>query len=219
MSPSPNDTDNDRHGIVTRSAGLMNPNHYLAVSISYLFKNRHGWPKDAAIGKTVVSSSMIDRVASRHRAQPDRSPSGLQMVRGWTHRRLIGFGGEESAGASFLRLDGTVWTTDKDGIVPGLLAAEITAKAGRDPGELYRDLTREFGSPCLSANRCAGERRAKAHPCEAVAGSNQGDPARGGADHRKTHRGARQRRANRRPQSDHRRRMVRRAAFGHRGSL
>jgi phosphoglucomutase len=142
-----NDTDNDRHGIVTPSAGLMNPNHYLATAISYLFRNRGGWPKDAAIGKTVVSSAMIDRVAKGIGRKLIEVPVGFKWFVEGLIDGSIGFGGEESAGASFLRLDGTVWTTDKDGIVPGLLAAEITAKAGRDPGELYRDLTREFGAP------------------------------------------------------------------------
>jgi phosphoglucomutase len=141
------DTDHDRHGIVARSAGLMNPNHYLAVAISYLFTHRPEWRTDAGIGKTVVSSSMIDRVAARLGRKLVEVPVGFK----WFVDRLIGgslgFGGEESAGASFLRRDGTVWTTDKDGIVPGLLAAEMTAVTGRDPGELYRDLTREFGDP------------------------------------------------------------------------
>jgi phosphoglucomutase len=142
-----NDTDADRHGIVTRTSGLMNPNHYLAVAINYLFRNRAGWPKDAAVGKTVVSSSIIDRVAAKLGRRLVEVPVGFK----WFVEGLIGgafgFGGEESAGASFLRIDGTVWTTDKDGIIMGLLAAEITARMGRDPGALYEDLTREFGAP------------------------------------------------------------------------
>jgi phosphoglucomutase len=142
-----NDTDSDRHGIVTPSAGLMNPNHYLAVAISYLFKHRDGWPKDAAVGKTVVSSSMIDRVTAALGRRLIEVPVGFKWFVDGLIDGSIGFGGEESAGASFLRRDGTVWTTDKDGIVPGLLAAEITAQTGRDPGTLYEDLTREFGAP------------------------------------------------------------------------
>ena len=142
-----NDTDADRHGIVTPSAGLMNPNHYLAVAISYLFKNRDGWRKDAAVGKTVVSSSIIDRVTASLGRRLVEVPVGFKWFVDGLLDGSIGFGGEESAGASFLRRDGSVWTTDKDGIVPGLLAAEITAQAGRDPGALYKDLTREFGTP------------------------------------------------------------------------
>jgi phosphoglucomutase len=142
-----NDADNDRHGIVTRSTGLMNPNHYLAVSISYLFANRPGWKPDAGIGKTLVSSSLIDCVATKLGRKLVEVPVGFK----WFVNRLIqgslGFGGEESAGASFLRRDGTVWTTDKDGIIMDLLAAEMMAKTGRDPGELYRELTCELGEP------------------------------------------------------------------------
>jgi len=142
-----NDTDADRHGIVTPSAGLMNPNHYLAVAISYLFKHRDGWSIDAAVGKTVVSSSMIDRVTAALGRRLVEVPVGFKWFVDGLLDGSIGFGGEESAGASFLRRDGTVWTTDKDGIIPGLLAAEITAQTGRDPGTLYKDLTREFGAP------------------------------------------------------------------------
>jgi phosphoglucomutase len=142
-----NDTDHDRHGIVTPSAGLMNPNHYLAVAISYLFRNREGWSKDAAVGKTVVSSSMIDRVAKSLGRRLVEVPVGFKWFVDGLIGGSIGFGGEESAGASFLRRNGAVWTTDKDGIVPGLLAAEITAKTKRDPGKHYQDLTREFGAP------------------------------------------------------------------------
>ena len=142
-----NDADNDRHGIVTRSAGLMNPNHYLAVSISYLFANRPGWKPDAGIGKTLVSSSLIDRVAAKLKRKLVEVPVGFKwFVKGLLDGSL-GFGGEESAGASFLRRDGTVWSTDKDGIIMNLLAAEMMAKTGRDPGELYRELTKELGEP------------------------------------------------------------------------
>ena len=142
-----NDTDADRHGIVTRSTGLLNPNHYLAVAISYLFTHRGGWRPDAAVGKTVVSSSMIDRVAARLGRRLVEVPVGFKWFVDGLLDGALGFGGEESAGASFLRHDGTVWTTDKDGIILALLAAEMIAKTGRDPGELYRDLTHEFGDP------------------------------------------------------------------------
>jgi len=141
------DTDHDRHGIVTRSAGLMNPNHYLAVAVSYLFRNRPGWPSDAAVGKTLVSSSMIDRVAAKLGRKLVEVPVGFKWFVDGLLNSLLGFAGEESAGASFLRRDGTVWTTDKDGIIMGLLAAEMTARTGRDPSELYNELTAEFGSP------------------------------------------------------------------------
>jgi phosphoglucomutase len=142
-----NDTDADRHGIVTRSSGLMNPNHYLAVAISYLFRNRTRWRKDAAVGKTVVSSSMIDRVAANLQRKLVETPVGFKWFVDGLIDGSVGFCGEESAGGSFLRLDGTVWTTDKDGLILGLLAAEMTARQGRDPGEMYNDLTREFGTP------------------------------------------------------------------------
>jgi phosphoglucomutase len=142
-----NDPDYDRHGIVTRSAGLLNPNHYLSVAIWYLFQNRPGWPKQAAVGKTLVSSSMIDRVAA-HLGKPLREvPVGFKWFVDGLMDGSYGFGGEESAGASFLRMDGTVWTTDKDGILLNLLGAEIRAKTGRDPGEIYKELEGRFGSP------------------------------------------------------------------------
>ncbi len=142
-----NDTDFDRHGIVTPSSGLMNPNHYLSVAISYLSENRPLWPKTLGIGKTLVSSSIIDRVAVHLDREVVEVPVGFKwFVDGLLHSTIF-FGGEESAGASFLRKDGTVWSTDKDGIILTLLAAEITAKTGRDPGEYYQQLTAEFGAP------------------------------------------------------------------------
>ncbi len=141
-----NDADNDRHGIVTRS-GLMNPNHYLAVSIAYLFANRAGWKSDTGIGKTLVSSSLIDRVAAKLKRKLVEVPVGFKWFVSGLLDGSLGFGGEESAGASFLRRDGTVWSTDKDGIIMDLLAAEMMAKTGRDPSELYRDLTQELGEP------------------------------------------------------------------------
>jgi phosphoglucomutase len=139
------DTDHDRHGIVAKSVGLLNPNHYLAVAISYLFTHRPDWPTKAAVGKTVVSSSMIDRVASGMGRGLTEVPVGFKWFVDGLLDGSLGFGGEESAGASFLRRDGSAWTTDKDGIIMGLLAAEMTAVTGKDPGDLYRDLTRRYG--------------------------------------------------------------------------
>ena len=141
------DADHDRHGIVTRSAGLLPPNHYLAVAIFYLFQHRPKWRTDAAVGKTVVSSQMIDHVTAKLGRKLYEVPVGFKWFVDGLLDGSLGFGGEESAGASFVRLDGSVWTTDKDGIVPALLAAEITARMDRDPGEIYRELTREFGEP------------------------------------------------------------------------
>ena len=145
-----NDPDADRHGIVTPSTGLMNPNHYLAVAIHYLLTHRPGWPAGAAVGKTLVSSSMIDRVVQHLDRKLAEVPVGFK----WFAERLFTgsycFGGEESAGASFLRRDGTVWTTDKDGLIMGLLAAEITARTGMDPGQHYQKLAAQFGSSCYT---------------------------------------------------------------------
>jgi phosphoglucomutase len=141
------DTDHDRHGIVTPGEGLMPANHYLAVAIDYLFRNRDGWNRKAAVGKTVVSSAMIDRVTARLGRELYEVPVGFKWFVEGLLIGSLGFGGEESAGASFLRIDGTVWTTDKDGIVPALLAAEMTARSGRDPSEMYFDLTRDLGAP------------------------------------------------------------------------
>ena len=142
-----NDPDADRHGIVTPSAGLMNPNHFLAVAIHYLLTSRPGWPARAAVGKTLVSSSMIDRVVHHAGRRMAEMPVGFKWFAPGLFDGSICFGGEESAGASFLRTDGTVWTTDKDGLVMALLAAEITARTGKDPGVHYQELTAEFGTP------------------------------------------------------------------------
>lgn len=142
-----NDTDSDRHGIVTPSVGLMNPNHYLSVAIWYLFRNREGWPKTSAIGKTLVSSSMIDRVGKEIGRKVVEVPVGFKWFVSGLIDGSFGFGGEESAGASFLRRDGTAWTTDKDGIIMDLLAAEITARTGKDPGLHYKDMTERLGNP------------------------------------------------------------------------
>jgi phosphoglucomutase len=141
------DTDHDRHGIVTKGAGLLPPNHYLAVSILQLFQNRPVWAKSCAVGKTVVSSAMIDRVTAKLGRRLVEVPVGFKWFVDGLLDGSLGFGGEESAGASFLRLDGAVWTTDKDGFIPCLLSAEITARTGQDPGEIYRTLTKEFGEP------------------------------------------------------------------------
>lgn len=142
-----NDPDYDRHGIVTKSSGLLNPNHYLAVAINYLFEHRTEWPKDAIVGKTLVSSSMIDRVVAALGKELSEVPVGFKWFVDGLYEGKFGFGGEESAGASFLRKDGTVWSTDKDGIILALLAAEIIAVTGKDPGEHYSEFTEKFGSP------------------------------------------------------------------------
>ena len=141
------DTDHDRHGVVTRSAGLLNPNHYLAVAIDYLFNHRSQWSRAAGIGKTLVSSTIIDRVAADLGRRLDEVPVGFKWFVDGLLDGSLGFGGEESAGASFLRRNGGPWSTDKDGLIMGLLSAEITAKLGRDPGERYRELTEKFGDP------------------------------------------------------------------------
>lgn len=144
------DTDYDRHGIITKSSGLLPPNHYLSAAILYLFQHRPNWNKNAAVGKTLVSSRMIDRVTKKLGRKLYEVPVGFKWFVDGLLDGSLGFGGEESAGASFARLDGTVWTTDKDGIILALLSAEITAKLGRDPGELYQDLIHEFGEPAYN---------------------------------------------------------------------
>jgi phosphoglucomutase len=140
-----NDPDSDRHGIVTPSAGLMNPNHYLAVAIRYLLTHRPNWPRTAAVGKTLVSSSLIDRVVASESRTLMEVPVGFKWFAPGLFDGTCCFGGEESAGASFLRLDGSVWTTDKDGLILNLLAAEITAVTGKDPGQHYQELVAQFG--------------------------------------------------------------------------
>jgi phosphoglucomutase len=175
------DTDHDRHGVVTRSAGLMNPNHYLATAISYLFANRPDWRADAGVGKTLVSSVMIDRVAASLGRRLVEVPVGFKWFVEGLRDGSLGFGGEESAGASFLRRDGTVWTTDKDGIILGLLAAEMMARTGRDPGEIYSGLTGQFGAPVyerVDAPASPGQkaRLAKLSPEQVTAKTLAGDP-------------------------------------------
>ena len=157
-----NDPDFDRHGIVTKSAGLMNPNHYLAVAINYLFSNRQNWKADAAVGKTLVSSSMIDRVAADLGRDLQEVPVGFKWFVNGLVDGSYGFGGEESAGASFLRKDGTVWSTDKDGIILCLLACEILAVTKKDPGEHYRDLVEKFGDPVYARIDAPANREQKA---------------------------------------------------------
>ena len=176
-----NDPDFDRHGIVCPSAGLMNPNHYLAVAIHYLFQSRAGWRQDAAIGKTLVSSSMIDRVGAALGRRVAEVPVGFKWFVPGLVDGSFGFGGEESAGASFLRKDGTVWTTDKDGIILSLLAAEITAVTGKDPGQHYQALTERFGAPLyerMDAVANADQRRvlSKLSPEQVSAATLAGEP-------------------------------------------
>ncbi|MBF6057618.1 MULTISPECIES: phosphoglucomutase (alpha-D-glucose-1,6-bisphosphate-dependent) [Thiomicrorhabdus] len=157
-----NDPDVDRHGIVAPSVGLMNPNHYLAVAIQYLFTHRPDWPAQAAIGKTLVSSSMIDRVADQLNLKLNEVPVGFKWFVDGLQTGDFGFGGEESAGASFLQFDGSPWSTDKDGIIMNLLAAEMTAVTGKDPGELYKELVEQFGNPVYSRIDAPANREQKA---------------------------------------------------------
>ncbi len=176
-----NDPDSDRHGIVTRSAGLLNPNHYLAVAIQYLLTHRPRWPSHAVVGKTLVSSSMIDRVVAKLGRRLAEVPVGFKWFVPGLFDGSCCFGGEESAGASFLRHDGTVWTTDKDGPIMDLLAAEITARTGKDPGEHYQELTEEFGAPCYTRIDAAASpeqkaRLAKLSPDAVKASTLAGEP-------------------------------------------
>ncbi len=176
-----NDTDADRHGIVTPDAGLLNPNHYLAVAIDYLYRHRDGWPAGAAVGKTLVSSSMIDRVAEGLGRDLLEVPVGFKWFVPGLLDGSVAFGGEESAGASFLRRDGSVWTTDKDGIILALLASEITAVTGRSPSELYRDLTSRYGDPAYAridtaASRAQKEALARLSPEQVSATELAGEP-------------------------------------------
>ena len=176
-----NDTDNDRHGIVTPSAGLLNPNHYLAVAIHYLFTNRSQWSSGLAIGKTIVSSSLIDRVAAGLGRPLYEVPVGFKWFVDGLLAGTLGFGGEESAGASFLRRDGSVWTTDKDGIILGLLSAEMTGRTGRDPGEIYGELAERYGAPFYARTDAAAtpeqkSRLGKLSPSDVTASTLAGDP-------------------------------------------
>jgi len=176
-----NDPDSDRHGIVTRSAGLMNPNHYLAVAIQYLLNHRPGWPAHAKVGKTLVSSSMIDRVVAGLNRPLAEVPVGFKWFAPGLLDGSFCFGGEESAGASFLRRDGTVWTTDKDGPILDLLAAEILARTGKDPGQHYQEITAQYGAPCYTridtpATLDQKKRLAKLEPSDVRAADLAGEP-------------------------------------------
>ena len=206
------DTDHDRHGIVTRSAGLLPPNHYLSVAIFYLFQHRPKWRKEAAVGKTVVSSQMIDRVTAKLGRKLYEVPVGFKWFVDGLLDGSLGFGGEESAGASFARLDGSVWTTDKDGIVPALLAAEITARMGRDPGEIYRELTREFGEPVYDRVEAPATPEQKETAGETLAAAGPAHRAGGRKNPDCPHPRAGQRRSHRRVEGDGRERMVRGAS-------
>jgi len=175
------DTDHDRHGIVTSSTGLLNPNHYLAVCINYLFTNRPGWGSETAIGKTLVSSSIIDRVAAGIGRKVFEVPVGFKWFVDGLIDGSLGFVGEESAGATFLRRNGEVWTTDKDGLIPGLLAAEMTARTGKDPGTLYAELTAKYGAPVYqridaAATKDQKAKLAKLSPSQVTAKDLAGEP-------------------------------------------
>ncbi|AZO41597.1 alpha-D-glucose phosphate-specific phosphoglucomutase [Mesorhizobium sp. M7D.F.Ca.US.005.01.1.1] len=177
------DTDHDRHGIVTRTGGLLPPNHYLSVAIDYLFQHRPEWRADAAVGKTVVSSQMIDRVSARLRRRLYEVPVGFKWFAKGLQDGSLGFCGEESAGATFMRRNGAVWTTDKDGIVPALLSAEIMASMGKDPGEVYRDLTNDLGEPVADriqaiATPAQKEKLSKLSPKQITSKTLAGEPIR-----------------------------------------
>src|SRR5262249_17681167 len=173
------DTDHDRHGVVAKSVGLLPPNHYLAACIHYLFLNRPEWSPAVGVGKTVVSSAMIDRVAGRLGRTLHEVPVGFKWFVDGLLSGQFGFAGEESAGATFLRRDGTVWTTDKDGIIAALLAAEMTARTGRDPGEIYADLTRELGDPAYERVDAPASHEQKAALAKLSASSIKADQLAG----------------------------------------
>ena len=214
-----NDPDADRHGIVTPSVGLMNPNHYLAVAIHYLLTHRPSWPAQAVVGKTLVSSSMIDRVVRKLGRRLSEVPVGFKWFAPGLLDGSFCFGGEESAGASFLRRDGTVWTTDKDGPIMNLLAAEITARTGKDPGEHFQELTAEFGTPYYTRIDAAATPEQKARLGKLSPEAVTASTARRRADHRQADQGAGKQRPDRRPQGRGRQRLVRGAALRHREHL
>ena len=214
-----NDTDSDRHGIVTPDAGLMNPNHFLAVAISYLYAHRDGWSPDAAVGKTLVSSSMIDRVVAGLGRRLLEVPVGFKWFVPGLLDGSVAFGGEESAGASFLQRDGSVWTTDKDGIILCLLASEIAAVTGSSPSQLYRGLTEQYGEPAYARIDSPATREQKAILGQALAGPGHRDIPCGRTDHCDAYLRARQRGTARRAQGRDRERLVRRAPVGHGGRL
>ncbi len=212
-----NDTDSDRHGIVTPDAGLLNPNHYLAVAIDYLYQHRDGWPAAAAVGKTLVSSSMIDRVTAGLGRTLLEVPVGFKWFVPGLLDGSVAFGGEESAGASFLQRDGSVWTTDKDGIILALLASEMTAVTGQTPSQLYDGLTGRYGAPVYARVDAPASQDAEGGAGQAVAGAGTDQRARRREDPRDADHGTGQRRANRRAQGGHRVRLVRRPPVRHRG--
>ncbi len=214
-----NDPDADRHGIVTREAGLLNPNHYLAAAISYLFGGvRLDWSEGAGVGKTMVSSSIIDRVVGGLGRRLEEVPVGFKWFVGGLLDGTLGFGGEESAGASFLRRNGQPWSTDKDGLIMCLLAAEMTARTGKDPARVYAELTDRYGAPAYRRIDAPGDRRAEAGAGEPVAGKPDRDRACRRADHRGAHSGA-VGRAARRGEGRDRERLVRGSAVGYRGRV
>ena len=214
-----NDTDADRHGIVTPDAGLLDPNHYLAVAIDYLYRHRANWPAGAAVGKTMVSSSIIDRVAAAAGRELTEVPVGFKWFVPGLLDGSIAFGGEESAGASFLRADGRIWTTDKDGIILALLASEIAAVTGQSPGQRYRELADSARRPGLRPDRRARHPGPEGAAGQAVPGAGRCRGTGRGAGARPADPRTGQRRATRRHQGDHRVRLVRRASLGHRGCL
>ena len=213
------DPDADRHGIVTPSAGLLNPNHYLAVAIHYLFGGARDWGQDVGIGKTLVSSTMIDLVAHDLGRTLVEVPVGFKWFVDGLIDGTLGFGGEESAGASFLRKDGTPWSTDKDGILLALLAAEITAKTGKDPGQHYEELTAAARRARLQARGLADRRRAQGEAPQARAGGHHREDARGRRDHGGADEGPGQRRGHRRREGHDGQRLVRGPPVRHRGHL
>ncbi len=213
------DTDHDRHGIVTKSAGLLPPNHFLAVAIFHLFQNRPKWRKAAAVGKTVVSSAMIDRVTAKLGRRLHEVPVGFKWFVDGLLDGSLGFGGEESAGATFARLDGSVWTTDKDGFIPCLLAAEITARQGRDPGDVYRALTHEFGESSYDRVEAPATPEEKAVLDKAFPRTDQAQRVGGRKNPGHPHLRPGQRRAHWRVEGGDEKRLVRDASVRHRGHL
>ena len=214
-----NDTDADRHGIVCPSGGLMNPNHFLAAAIAYLYANRPGWRHDSAVGKTVVSSGMIDRVAAKLGRKLIEVPVGFKWFSGGLIDGSLGFGGEESAGASFLRRDGSVWTTDKDGLIMGLLAAEITARTGQDPNQFYASATQDLGKSFYERIDAPATREQKAAARTAGSRKLRGERTRWRADRSEAEPRPRQQPTHRRDQGGRQERLVRRPAIGNGGCL
>ena len=209
-----NDPDSDRHGIVTPTSGLMNPNHYLAVAIHYLLTHRPGWQVEAAVGKTLVSSSLIDRVVAGLDRKLVEVPVGFKWFAPGLFDGSFCFGGEESAGASFLRQDGTVWTTDKDGPILGLLAAEITAKTGKNPGQHYQELAAKYGTPYYTRIDAPATPEQKKALKNLSPERGDGERIGGRADRGKADECPGQRRGHRRAESGDEKRLVRGAAVG-----